>query len=167
MIVNGYVSTRRPDCTNLVQSGTINRDGHWADKTTRSVCIMQIANQIVLDQMPATSHMTRRWAWIAALCLMTCSSASMASSEAAWKAHDLLVSKACLAASKLEEPKAASQLLAYPDKIGYTALLIEGRIPKSKPNLLALGNPNIRRELCMYQRKTRKVTVQELLPPIK
>jgi len=102
-----------------------------------------------------------------ALALLTCSGTSMASSDAAWKAHELLVSKACLAASKLQDPQAASQLLIYPDQIGYTALLIEGRMAKSKPNLMSLGSSHIRRELCIYQRKTRQVTVQELLPPIK
>lgn len=128
---------------------------------------MQIVNQVAPDQGTKHTPTIGQWRWLIVFGVMMCSSPSMASSDAAWKSHDLRVNTLCLAASKLEEPQAISQPLAYPDKIGYSALLIEGRIPKSKPNLLALGDNNIRRELCLYQRKTRKVTVQELLPPVK
>lgn len=104
--------------------------------------------------------------WIL-LCVLPSVSAlsASASSPAAWQAHDARAIQRCLTASQLAEPKVDSQPVVYSDKVGYTAILLVGRDPKSKPNRLALVDSNTRHELCLYQRKTHVARVQEWLPP--
>ncbi|MGO4745220.1 hypothetical protein [Serratia quinivorans] len=78
-----------------------------------------------------------------------------ASSEAAWASGDKALQTACLKASNLKGAKAAGSIIHYGDDVGYSALLIAGRYPQ------AFMHNKPGKELCLYQRATKKAVVQE------
>ncbi|MGL5384342.1 MAG: hypothetical protein ACRDCA_00465 [Serratia sp. (in: enterobacteria)] len=79
----------------------------------------------------------------------------LASSEQAWSESDKAMRTACLKASELKDTKVVGGTIHYDDSVGYSALVIAGRYPqpfmKNKPG----------KELCLYQRTSKKAVVQE------
>lgn len=86
--------------------------------------------------------------------VMTAFSAG-ASSEAAWASGDKALQTACLKASSLKGAKAVGSIIHYGDDVGYSALLIAGRYPR------AFMHNKAGKELCLYQRATKKAVVQD------
>ncbi len=93
--------------------------------------------------------------WVLAGMLLVVSGTAQASSSAAWTAHDKQVTSACLKASQLKQAKALGGLIEYPDQLGVSALLIEGRYPQ--PHMKNQHG----QELCLYDKKTAKAFVTE------
>ncbi|EJL91194.1 hypothetical protein [Pantoea sp. GM01] len=78
-----------------------------------------------------------------------------ASSEAAWQQNDKNMQQSCLKASGLKTAKVMGKPIQYDDRVGFDALLLEGRYPqKHMKNQLG-------RELCLYQRQSGKAFVSE------
>ena len=81
--------------------------------------------------------------------------AALASSPAAWTAHDKEVAASCIKSSGLKNAKAVGRPMAYDDSIGLTALFIAGRYPQ--PHMKNRSG----RVLCLFDRKTRESVVTE------
>ena len=90
--------------------------------------------------------------WAAGLCACT---AGIASSPAAWSAHDKEVAAICIKASDLKNAQVAGVPMVFDDRIGKTALLLSGRYPQ--PHMKNKAG----RELCLFDRKTREAVVTE------
>jgi hypothetical protein len=78
-----------------------------------------------------------------------------ASSDAAWAAHDRAVLASCLKASQLKASKAVGQPAQFDDRVGYTALLLQGRYPQ--PHMKNQTGT----ELCLYDKKRKTAYVSE------
>ena len=78
-----------------------------------------------------------------------------ASSEQAWKQHNTSIQTACMQASHLKNVKAVSDIMLFDDRVGYSALVIEGNYPQAH-----MKNKK-GRELCLYQRQQKKAVVTE------
>lgn len=84
-----------------------------------------------------------------------CSLAAHASSNDAWAAYDKRVAAACAKASALKNVQVASPPAQFDDRVGYTALLLQGRYPQAHMK-------NQRgRELCLYDKKSKRAFVTE------
>ena len=70
-------------------------------------------------------------------------------------AHEKEVVSACVAASNLRRAKPGGSLVEFDDRVGVTALIVEGRYPQ----------PHMKNErgrvLCLFDRKTRTATVSD------
>ena len=88
-------------------------------------------------------------------CTALLASHAVASSPAAWSAHDKEVAASCVKASTLKNAQPAGQPMAYDDRAGMTVLLISGRYPQAHMKNRA------GRELCLFDRKTRAAYVIE------
>ena len=88
----------------------------------------------------------------AMLVLSTCSGVTLAlaSSPAAWSAHDREVASACTKASGLKMAAVSGQPMVFDDSVGMTALVVTGRYPE--PHME--NQPG--RVLCLFDRKTRE-----------
>jgi hypothetical protein len=80
---------------------------------------------------------------------------ALASSPAAWSEHDREVAATCAKASGLKDAQAVGTPMAYSDRVGLTALLIQGRYPQ--PHM----KNRVGRELCLFDRETREAAVTE------
>lgn len=93
-----------------------------------------------------------------ALCLVALTAVSFhahASSPDAWAAHDKDVLASCLKASGLKDPTPVGTAAQFDDRVGYTALLLQGQYPQ-KYMKGATGT-----ELCLYRKKTKVAYVTE------
>ena len=75
---------------------------------------------------------------------------ALASSPAAWSAHDREVASACTQASGLKQAAVAGQPMVFDDSVGITALVLTGRYPQPR-----MKN-QLGRVLCLFDRKTRQ-----------
>ncbi|BBP57421.1 hypothetical protein [Pseudomonas sp. St316] len=80
---------------------------------------------------------------------------AQASSPDAWAAYDKKVLASCLKASNLKDPKPVGTAAQFDDRVGYTALLLQGQYAQ-KHMKGATGT-----ELCLYRKKTRTAFVTE------
>ena len=80
---------------------------------------------------------------------------AQASSPDAWAAHDKKVLASCLKASGLKAPEPVGTAAQFDDRVGYTALLLQGQYPQ-KHMKGATGT-----ELCLYRKKTKTAFVTE------
>ncbi|MES2414012.1 MAG: hypothetical protein V4614_09435 [Pseudomonadota bacterium] len=80
---------------------------------------------------------------------------AQASSPAAWSEHDKEVAATCAKVSGLKGAQASGKPMAYDDRVGITALLIQGRYPQ--PHM----KNRVGRELCLFDRETREAVVIE------
>nr|WP_144277038.1 hypothetical protein [Pseudomonas resinovorans] len=78
-----------------------------------------------------------------------------ASGDQAWKDHDARLLNACKAASGLKDVRPAGAPVLFDDRLGLTALLLEGRYPQ--PHMKNQRG----RELCLYERKSHKAHIAE------
>lgn len=72
-----------------------------------------------------------------------------ASTSAAWAAHEKEVVSACAAASNLRDAKPGGSLVDFDDRVGYTAVVIEGHYPQ--PHMKNQRG----RVLCLFDKRTR------------
>ena len=79
----------------------------------------------------------------------------LASSPAAWPEHDKEVATSCAKASGLKDAQAIGKPMVYSDRVGFTALLIQGRYPQ--PHM----KNRVGRELCLFNRENRQAAVTE------
>ena len=89
------------------------------------------------------------------LSLICLSSSTFASSASSWKKHNQSLKSACLKASQLKNTKVVSDIMTFDDRVGYSAVILEGHYPQ-------VHMTNQRgRELCLWQRSTQKASVTE------
>jgi hypothetical protein len=94
-------------------------------------------------------------ATLIALCLTTLASQAQASSPDAWAAYDKTVLASCTKASGLKDAKPVGKAAQFDDRVGYTALLLQGQYPQ-KHMKGAQGT-----ELCLYNKKSKTAYVTE------
>ena len=82
-------------------------------------------------------------------------SVTFASSEQAWKKHDQNIKSACIKASQLKNAKPASNVMLFDDRVGYSALLIQGQYPQ------AHMKNKTGQELCLWNKTTKKAYLSE------
>jgi hypothetical protein len=87
------------------------------------------------------------------LALATAAGPTAASTSEAWSTHAGEVVSACEAASGLNQPHAAGELIEFDDSVGYTAVLIAGRYPQPHMH----GAPG--RVLCLFDKRTRHANI--------
>lgn len=80
---------------------------------------------------------------------------AQASSPQAWQQLDKARLSACLKASQLKEVKVAGQAARFDDRVGYDAVLLQGRYPQK------FMNNRKGQELCLYHRQSGTATVTE------
>ncbi|RMO10025.1 hypothetical protein ALQ47_03223 [Pseudomonas cichorii] len=78
-----------------------------------------------------------------------------AATPQAWNALDRAMLDSCLKASQLKDSKPVGGNALFDDRIGYSALLLQGRYPQKHMNNRK-GT-----ELCLYNRKSRQASVTE------
>ncbi|GFM83560.1 hypothetical protein PSCICN_42520 [Pseudomonas cichorii] len=78
-----------------------------------------------------------------------------AATPQAWDALDKAMLDACLKASQLKDSKPVGTNAQFDDRVGYSALLLQGRYPQKHMNNRK-GT-----ELCLYSRKNRQASVTE------
>jgi len=71
----------------------------------------------------------------------------------AWVAHEKEVVTACAAASNLRDPKPGGSAVDFDDRVGFTALIIDGYYPQ--PHLKNKRS----RVLCLFDKRTRMAFV--------
>ncbi|MES2281863.1 MAG: hypothetical protein V4542_10665 [Pseudomonadota bacterium] len=101
------------------------------------------------------NHSLVTFARFALVAMSAAGGLAFASSPAAWSEHDREVAAACAKASGLKDAQAVGQPMAYDDRVGITALLIQGRYPQ--PHM----KNRVGRELCLFDRETREAAVTE------
>ncbi|MDR6606835.1 hypothetical protein [Pseudomonas synxantha] len=89
------------------------------------------------------------------LCLTALTSQAHASSPDAWAAYDKAVLASCTKASGLKDAKPVGNAAQFDDRVGYTALLLQGQYPQ-KQMKGAQGT-----ELCLYNKKSKTAYVTE------
>lgn len=102
--------------------------------------------------MPRSSHLYPK---LLMLLMAALTGPALASSPAAWSAHDKEVAARCAKASGLKNAQPAGRPMVFDDSVGMTALLVSGRYPqrhmKNRPA----------RVLCLFDRKSRDAVVTE------
>lgn len=78
-----------------------------------------------------------------------------ASSPDAWEQHYQEVKARCLKVSGLRNPQPVGDIITFPDKVGYDALLVRGRYPQ--PHM----NNQVGQSLCLFNRRTREAYTSE------
>ncbi len=101
------------------------------------------------------NHSRIRFARLALVAMAAAGGLAFASSPAAWSEHDREVAATCAKASGLKDAQAVGLPMAYDDRVGITALLIQGRYPQ------AHMKNRVGRELCLFDRETREAAVTE------
>lgn len=93
--------------------------------------------------------------FVASAVLVFTTTTVLASSDEAWKALDKASAKSCIAAAGFLNGK-ISPATRFSDGVGYDTLIVSGTFPQ-KHMKGAKGQM-----LCLYNRKTKQVEVQEL-----
>ena len=89
------------------------------------------------------------------LCLTALTSQAQASSPDAWAAYDKTVLASCTKASGLKNVKPVGDAAQFDDRVGYTALLLQGQYPQKHMK----GQQGT--ELCLYNKKSKIAFVTE------
>lgn len=80
---------------------------------------------------------------------------AQAASPDAWRELDKAMTAGCLKASQLKDSKVVGTAARFDDRVGYDALILQGRYPQKHMKNQA-GT-----ELCLYNRKARQAWVTE------
>jgi len=80
---------------------------------------------------------------------------AQASSPDAWAAYDKAVLASCTKASQLSHAKPVGNAALFDDRVGYSALLLEGQYPQKHMK----GQRGT--ELCLYHKKSKTAHVTE------
>ncbi len=78
-----------------------------------------------------------------------------ASSSESWKKNNQNLKTACFKASQLKSPKIASDIMLFDDRVGYSAVVLEGHYPQ------AHMKNRLGRELCLWHRAKQKAFITE------
>ena len=89
------------------------------------------------------------------LCLTALPSQAHASSPDAWAAYDKVVLASCTKASGLKDAKPVGTPAQFDDRVGYTAVLLQGQYPQKHMK----GQQGS--ELCLYNKKSKTAFVTE------
>ncbi|MGA3798086.1 hypothetical protein ACPCYX_10015 [Pseudomonas fluorescens] len=89
------------------------------------------------------------------LCLIAIGTKAHASSPDAWATYEKTVLASCIKASGLKDSKPVGNAAQFDDRVGYTALLLQGQYPQ-KHMKGAQGT-----ELCLYNKKSKTAYVAE------
>jgi hypothetical protein len=89
------------------------------------------------------------------LCLSVFTFQAHASSPDAWAAYDKAVLGSCIKASSLKNSAPVGKAAQFDDRVGYTALLLQGQYPQ-KHMKGAQGT-----ELCLYNKNSKTAYVTE------
>ena len=89
------------------------------------------------------------------LCLTALASNAHASSPDAWAAYDKTVLASCTKASGLKNAKPVGNAAQFDDRVGYTAVLLQGQYPQKHMK----GQQGT--ELCLYNKKSKTAFVTE------
>ncbi|MFJ2714818.1 hypothetical protein ACIOZM_28780 [Pseudomonas sp. NPDC087346] len=89
------------------------------------------------------------------LFLTALASQAQASSPDAWAAYDKTVLASCTKASGLKDAKPVGNAAQFDDRVGYTALLLQGQYPQKHMK----GQQGT--ELCLYNKKSKTAFVTE------
>ncbi|MGH8386445.1 MAG: hypothetical protein ACRESJ_13265 [Pseudomonas sp.] len=89
------------------------------------------------------------------LCLTALATQAHASSPDAWAAYDKTVLASCIKASGLSNPEPVGNAAQFDDRVGYTAVLLQGQYPQ-KHMKGAQGT-----ELCLYNKKSKNAYITE------
>jgi len=89
------------------------------------------------------------------LCLTALTSQAQASSPDAWATYDKTVLASCTKASGLKNAKPVGNAAQFDDRVGYTALLLQGQYPQKHMK----GQQGT--ELCLYNKQTKTAYVTE------
>jgi hypothetical protein len=89
------------------------------------------------------------------LFLTALASQAQASSPDAWAAYDKTVLASCTKASGLKNAKPVGNAAQFDDRVGYTALLLQGQYPQKHMK----GQQGT--ELCLYNKKSKTSFVTE------
>ena len=92
---------------------------------------------------------------LAMLCVTAFASQAYASGSDAWAAHDTAVLTSCIKASGLKDAKPVGTPAQFDDRVGYTALLMQGQYPQKHMK----GRQGT--ELCLYNGKAKTAYVTE------
>ncbi|KQN43921.1 hypothetical protein ASE98_09565 [Pseudomonas sp. Leaf48] len=94
-------------------------------------------------------------ATLSLLCIAALAHQASASSLDAWAAYDKTVLASCTKASGLKNANPVGNPAQFDDRVGYTALLLQGQYPQ-KHMKGAQGT-----ELCLYSKKSKTAYVTE------
>ncbi|MFK7605074.1 MULTISPECIES: hypothetical protein [unclassified Pseudomonas] len=89
------------------------------------------------------------------LCLTAVATHASASSPDAWAAYDKAVLTSCTKASTLKNAKPVGSPAQFDDRVGYTAILLQGEYPQKHMK----GKQGT--ELCLYNKKAKAAHVAE------
>jgi hypothetical protein len=89
------------------------------------------------------------------LCLTALASQAHASSPDAWAAYDKTVLASCTKASGLKNAKPVGAPAQFDDRVGYTAVLLQGQYPQKHMK----GQQGT--ELCLYNKQSKTAFVTE------
>ena len=92
--------------------------------------------------------MTKLTALLTAAALASLSAAALASSPAAWQQLDQRVARACIAASRLSQPKMIADKASFSDRVPVELRIVEGYNRQSVIDV----------KLCAYDRRTKRAT---------
>ena len=88
-------------------------------------------------------------------------SVTFASSQQAWSKHDQNVKMACVKASQFKNAKPVSNVMLFDDRVGYSALLIQGQYPQ------AHMKNKTGQELCLWNKTTKKAYLSEAVMKVR
>ena len=94
-------------------------------------------------------------ATLTVLCLTALTTHANASSPDAWAAFDKAVIASCTQVSGLKNAKPVGNAAQFDDRVGYTALLLQGQYPQKHMK----GQQGT--ELCLYNKKSKTAYVTE------
>jgi hypothetical protein len=89
------------------------------------------------------------------LCLTALTAQAHASSPDAWANYDKAVLASCTKASGLKDAKPVGNAAQFDDRVGYTALLLQGQYPQKHMK----GTQGT--ELCLYKKNNKTAYVTE------
>ena len=89
------------------------------------------------------------------ICLTALASNVYASSPDAWAAYDKTVLASCTKASGLKNAKPVGNAAQFDDRVGYTAVLLQGQYPQKHMK----GQQGT--ELCLFNKKSKTAFVTE------
>ena len=82
-------------------------------------------------------------------------SVTFGSSEQAWNKHDQEIKTACIKASQLKNAKTVSNVMLFDDRVGYSALMIQGKYPQ------AHMKNKTGQKLCLWNKTSKKAYLTE------
>lgn len=92
---------------------------------------------------------------LAFLCLTALATQAQASSANAWAAHDKVALESCIRSSGLKDAKPVGTPAQFDDRVGYTAILMQGQYPQKHMK----GRQGT--ELCLFNSKSKAAFVTE------